>query len=321
MNQELLFRYFNDSVTQEELCQIEEWLDSGQQARNEFEAAHALYNVLLLRNDELVLDSVVGKEKSKMTFSPVWSRIFRYAAAVAVVVLTGFGGMMLEKEVTYQRMSSQMNVIEVPDGKMMAMTLPDGSRIHLNGGSTLKYPMVFKRDQRRVSLEGEALFEVTHDKNHPFIVEGYATEVEVLGTKFNVHSDSDNGHFTTTLVDGKVKVSTMGEHRDQVILNPDEMVRFVNNRLVVTKVSAKDAICWTDGFISLCDADFKEVLCRLESMYGVDIVVERDTMPELGFLGGKIKVSEGLDFALRILQTGGTFTYEKDNNSNTIIIR
>lgn len=271
-----------------------------------------------------VLKSVEDVSKSRMTVPsklPVWRKIMRYAAVIAAVIVTRFGGMLIERESSYRKMTAQVNVVEVPAGQRMAMTLPDGTEIHLNGGSRLEYPLVFDRKQRRVKLSGEALLEVSHDKEHPFVVETFASEIEVLGTKFNVHADKDNGHFSTTLVNGKVKVSTIGENSEQVVLRPDESVRIVDNHLVVSKVSADDATLWTDGFISLKNTDFEELICRLESMYGVKIVIERETMPEVGFVGGKIKVSEGLDFALRLLQRGSGFTYEKDSDTNTVIIR
>lgn len=327
MTDEILFRYFSDKATEEEIRQIEDWLDADLAHQHEFDAAHSLFAAMVLRGDELKsIGSLAAADSADVSAVlpgkvPVWRRAMRYAAAVAVMLVTGLSGMLAEREVTYHRMTSQVNVIEVPAGQMMAMTLPDGTEIHLNGGSRLEYPMVFAREQRRVKLSGEALLEVSHDVKHPFVVETFASEIEVLGTKFNVHADEEDGYFSTTLVNGKVRVSTIGEDREQVVLSPDEKVRMVDNHLVVSRVSAADAISWTDGFINLKDVDFEELVCRLESMYRVNIVIERDTMPEVHFVSGKIRVSEGLDIALRILQRGGDFTYEKDSDSNTVVIR
>lgn len=324
MTDEILFRYFNDIATAEEVRLIESWLDADPAHQQEFDAAHALYDVVVLRKDDLKMasgKSVSEKHIGEPVKLPLWRKVVRYAAAAVVVVLAGFAGVMGEREHSYRKMTAQINVVEVPAGQMMAMTLPDGTEIHLNGGSRLEYPMVFARKQRRVKLSGEALLEVFHDEKHPFVVETFASEIEVLGTKFNVHADEEDGYFSTTLVSGKVRVCTIGEDREQVVLSPDEKVRMVDNHLVVSRVSSADAISWTDGFINLKDVCFEELMRQFEAMYGVDIVIERGTIPEIHFVSGKIRVSEGLDFALNILQRGSSFTYVKDNRANTVTIR
>ena len=203
----------------------------------------------------------------------------------------------------------------------MSITLNDGTQVQLNGNSRIEYPVVFARDQRRVKISGEAFLEVTHDENHPFVVETFASEVEVLGTRFNVYTDESLGHFATTLVNGKVRVTTNDETAEQVVLSPNEMVRLMDNHLVVTRVDAEDMISWTEGYINLADNDFEALMHRFENAYGVKIVIDRKTMPKVGYQSGKIRVSEGVNFALRLLQKECGFTYTEDYETNTITIR
>lgn len=316
MKDDLLFKYFNNKATEEEMRQIGDWLDADASNRKEFDTAHTLFNIMQLSSDR-VTGALAEKKIVEM---PKWRKAVKYAAAIAIIAVAGVTGMFVEKEVTYRNMSAQVNVIEVPAGQRMAMTLQDGTEIHLNGGSRMEYPLVFDRKQRRIKLSGEAFFDVSHDDRHPFVVETFASEVEVLGTKFNVHADEEKGHFSTTLLCGKVRV-TMGDSGQQVVLNPDESAEIVGDKLVVSAVSAHDAVCWKDGYISLKDVDFEELMCRIESMYDVNIVIDRKDHPEISFVGGKIRVAEGLDFALRILQSGSDFTYEIDRSTNTVYIR
>lgn len=321
MTDELLFKYFSNEASAEEVAQIEQWLDEDPARQSEFDSAHYLFNAMILHSDELSKMTIPGALEKTSRKSKVRRLVYRYAAAAAAVVIAGLSGVFVEREINYNKMTAQTNVLEVPAGQRMSVTLSDGTQVQLNGNTRLEYPVIFSRKQRNVKLSGEAFFEVTHDEKHPFIVETFASKVEVLGTRFNVYADKASEHFSTALVDGKVRVTTNDETAEQVVLAPDEMVRFVNNHLVVTKVDAENLISWTEGYINLADTDFESLMHRFENVYGVKIVIERETMPEIGYKSGKIRVSEGVNFALKLLQHECKFTYTENYETNTITIR
>lgn len=321
MTDELLFRYFSNEASAEEVAQIEQWLDEDPARQSEFDSAHYLFNAMILHSDELSKMTTPGALEKTSRKSKVRRLVYRYAAAAAAVVIAGLSGVFVEREINYNKMTAQTNVLEVPAGQRMSVTLSDGTQVQLNGNSRIEYPVIFSRKQRNVKLSGEAFFEVTHDEKHPFIVETFASKVEVLGTRFNVYANETSKHFSTALVDGKVKVTTNDETAEQVVLAPDEMVRFVNNHLVVTKVDAENLISWTEGYVNLADTDFESLMHRFENVYGVKIVIERETMPEIGYKSGKIRVSEGVNFALKLLQHECKFTYTENYETNTITIR
>lgn len=321
MTDELLFRYFSNEASAEEVAQIEQWLDEDPARQSEFDSAHYLFNAMILHSDELSKMTTPGALEKTSRKSKVRRLVYRYAAAAAAVVIAGLSGVFVEREINYNKMTAQTNVLEVPAGQRMSITLSDGTQVQLNGNTRLEYPVIFSRKQRNVKLSGEAFFEVTHDEKHPFIVETFASKVEVLGTRFNVYADEASEYFSTALVDGKVKVTTNDETAEQVVLAPDEMVKFVNNHLVVTKVDAENLISWTEGYVNLADTDFASLMHRFENVYGVKIVIERETMPEIGYKSGKIRVSEGVNFALKLLQHECKFTYTENYETNTITIR
>lgn len=321
MTDELLFRYFSNEASAEEVAQIEQWLDEDQARQSEFDSAHYLFNAMILHSDELSKMTTPGALEKTSRKSKVRRLVYRYAAAAAAVVIAGLSGVFVEREINYNKMTAQTNVLEVPAGQRMSVTLSDGTQVQLNGNSRIEYPVIFSRKQRNVKLSGEAFFEVKHDERHPFIVETFASKVEVLGTRFNVYADEASEYFSTALVDGKVKVTTNDETAEQVVLAPDEMVKFVNNHLVVTKVDAENLISWTEGYVNLADTDFASLMHRFENVYGVKIVIERETMPEIGYKSGKIRVSEGVNFALKLLQHECKFTYTENYETNTITIR
>lgn len=321
MTDELLFRYFSNEASAEEVAQIEQWLEEDPARQSEFDSAHYLFNAMILHSDELSKMTTPGALEKTSRKSKVRRLVYRYAAAAAAVVIAGLSGVFVEREINYNKMTAQTNVLEVPAGQRMSVTLSDGTQVQLNGNSRIEYPVIFSRKQRNVKLSGEAFFEVKHDERHPFIVETFASKVEVLGTRFNVYADEASEYFSTALVDGKVKVTTNDETAEQVVLAPDEMVKFVNNHLVVTKVDAENLISWTEGYVNLADTDFESLMHRFENVYGVKIVIERETMPEIGYKSGKIRVSEGVNFALKLLQHECKFTYTENYETNTITIR
>lgn len=321
MTDELLFKYFSNEASAEEVAQIEQWLEEDPARQSEFDSAHYLFNAMILHSDELSKMTTPGALEKTSRKSKVRRLLYRYAAAAAAVVIAGLSGVFVEREINYNKMTAQTNVLEVPACQRMSVTLSDGTQVQLNGNSRIEYPVIFSRKQRNVKLSGEAFFEVKHDERHPFIVETFASKVEVLGTRFNVYADEASEYFSTALVDGKVKVTTNDETAERVVLAPDEMVRFVNNHLVVTKVDAENLISWTEGYVNLADTDFASLMHRFENVYGVKIVIERETMPEIGYKSGKIRVSEGVNFALKLLQNECDFTYTEDYETNTITIR
>lgn len=321
MTDELLFKYFSNEASADEVAQIEQWLEEDPARQSEFDSAHYLFNAMILHSDELSKMTTPGALEKTSRKSKVRRLVYRYAAAAAAVVIAGLSGVFVEREINYNKMTAQTNVLEVPAGQRMSVTLSDGTQVQLNGNSRIEYPVIFSRKQRNVKLSGEAFFEVKHDERHPFIVETFASKVEVLGTRFNVYADEASEYFSTALVDGKVKVTTNDETAEQVVLAPDEMVKFVNNHLVVTKVDAENLISWTEGYVNLADTDFASLMHRFENVYGVKIVIERETMPEIGYKSGKIRVSEGVNFALKLLQHECKFTYTENYETNTITIR
>lgn len=338
MTDELLYRYFRNEVSARETEQIEKWLAADPSHQKEFDAAHMLFNVMAVqetgyeeRKDVLSsqLHDARDRARSSASAQKGWSRhvllrtVSAAAAAVLAVIAAGYAGMRLGQGNAYEQMSAKSTVINVPAGDKMTISLQDGTEIQLNGGSTLEYPVLFAQSDRRVRLSGEAYLDVAKDPERPFIVETYASEIEVLGTRFNVLADEANRVFSTVLVSGKVKVTTVGSEADeyeQVILNPDEKAMIVDNHLVVSKVISGDEVSWKDGYINLRGVGFEELMARFERMYGTDILIARDDIPEVGYLSGKIKVSEGIDFALHLLQEGCDFTYVKDERTGSIII-
>ena len=152
------------------------------------------------------------------------------------------------------------NTITVPAGQHIDVQLPDGTKVCMNALSELHYPTFFIGRERKVQLKGEAFFDVSHDRKHPFVVETYACDVEVLGTKFNVKARSEDGEFVASLVEGKVRVTDRFNSNNQVELHPREQVTHLNGRLILGRIPEHEGFLWREGLIAFRDASFGDLL-------------------------------------------------------------
>ncbi len=161
------------------------------------------------------------------------------------------------------------------------MVLADGTEIWLNSCSSLEFPARFSGDERRVRLlSGEAYFEVAKNAGKPFIVEAQGKEVRVLGTAFDV--DIYEGEFATTLVTGKVEVST-GEK--EYLLSPSMQLRMADGRTELRKVKAEDFAAWKDGVLVFRKQRLEKVLAALARWYDIEVFFQKEELKDLHFTG------------------------------------
>lgn len=312
MQDEVIYRYLTGKCSPEEEQQIQEWYQQDpENHQRDIDRVRLVFESVLVHQ---VIGAVERRPKRIWTLR----KAARYAAGIAAGLLLFAGGLYWMRSHTYGEMSSQYTAVAIPAGQRVSLDLADGTHVWLNSGSRMEYPVVFDRKARRVRVSGEAMFEVTHDADRPFIVETFASEIEVLGTKFNVVADESRSLFSSTLLEGKVKV-TSGEQ--QVILQPDEVVSLVNGHLRVSHNDDPVAMLWTEGILSMKGVSFEELMARFERIYDVKIVYECEKIPTIEFASGKIRVSDGIDHALRVLQHVADFSYEWDEEHRVIRIK
>lgn len=159
-------------------------------------------------------------------------------------------------------------------GTREQITLPDGSTVWLNAGSTLIYPSSFLASERMVHLIGEGFFEVKKDPLHPFIVDTRYLKMEVLGTSFNVSAYPEDVTMHTTLQTGAVKVNVRGDSVSYY-LRPDEQLVYTPGSQTVEKlhVHASDYSDWRLGGLFFNNTSFEEVIRTLRRTYGIKIYV------------------------------------------------
>ncbi|TDP03993.1 FecR family protein [Flavobacterium sp. 245] len=176
------------------------------------------------------------------------------------------------------------NTIKIPYGKKFRLQLSDGTFVHLNSGTTLKYPIKFiAGENRQVFLDGEAFFDVAKDKKHPFIVNADNLNVRVLGTHFNVSNYPEDALTDVVLVEGSVGMYNSNEEFDafkNTILKPGFKGSFNKEN---AKISTKPVITdiytsWINGGLTFRNMSFKNIITKLERRYNVTIVNKNEKL-------------------------------------------
>ena len=287
MEKELLHRFFDGRASVEEEKQVLDWIDRDPANRRELLAERRLFDSMLM-----LADPGRTTRKPKVLTLPRWTReVLKYAAVILVVA--GAGGIYVSR--MYDKFLLTGNTITVPAGQHIDVQLPDGTKVCMNALSELHYPTFFIGR------------------------ETYACDVEVLGTKFNVKARSEDGEFVASLVEGKVRVTDRFNSNNQVELHPREQVTHLNGRLILGRIPEHEGFLWREGLIAFRDASFGDLLDEFEKYYGVKIEVRRQDMPTNLFTG-KIRISEGIDHALWVLQQSADFQYTRNELKDMIYI-
>lgn len=213
------------------------------------------------------------------------------------------------------------NTLRVPYGKRFQIQLSDNSFVHLNAGSSLRYPVQFiKGKPREVFLEGEGYFRISKNKENPFIVRTNKIQTEVFGTEFNISSYTDDKNTKVVLVEGSIGVFDNGNRFDPkhgVKLEPNQMASTsLQNTIEVSLVNTRNHISWIDGTLTFQKEDFGTIVKKLERHYNVSITNNYKYLEHKKFTG-KFDI-ESIEQILNAFQKTNNFHYTINNN--TIII-
>lgn len=224
---------------------------------------------------------------------------------VPVGIVTGDQGIQLNKtingELIYSKESQsapKVNTIVIPWGGQYRLQLADGTKVWLNAATTLKYPTSFiGMRERRVELSGEAYFEVSRDKNKPFIVKTRKQEVTVLGTHFNVNAYRDDNKTVTSLEEGLILVKDGGSMKT---VTPGQQAISINTRLVIQPANLKVALAWKNDKMSFQDTGIDDVMKQISRWYNV-IVEYQGVIPD-DKITGTISRNSNLSSVLKMLE-------------------
>lgn len=195
--------------------------------------------------------------------------------------------------------SAQYNTLSNPRGSSVVdITLSDGTRVWLNAGSSLTYPMAFSGRERKVQISGEGYFEVAHNANMPFKVTKANMEVAVLGTHFNVNAYDDESLIKVTLLEGSVKTS-LG-NREAVILKPGQQAQVASTIKVLKQVNLEKEMAWKQGMFRFENTNIEEIMRQVARWYNVEVEFRGD-VSNLNF-GGSVSRQANISELLKRLE-------------------
>ena len=214
--------------------------------------------------------------------------VFQSGSQVSLTDSTAFEQVVGQytMEDTDEETKMEYNTIIVPRGGEYSLALADGTRIKMNSDSKLIFPHKFNGKERRVRLEGEALFDVEKDSEHPFIVETAKGDVHVLGTLFNINVYPDEDIVQTTLVEGRVVFKGKGMLQN-VELFPGEQVTYnmKSGESHVEEVNTKVYVGWAEGKWLIEGKRLEDIMKQLSRWYDVEVFYKNPEAKELVFTG------------------------------------
>ncbi len=193
------------------------------------------------------------------------------------------------------------NTLNNPRGsKVIDMMLSDGTHVWLNTGSSITYPVAFTGRERKVTITGEAYFEVTYNAAMPFSVSKGEAIVTVLGTHFNVNAYDDETDIKITLLEGSVKVNT---RNSEGLLKPGQQAQVSSSIKVIDDADIEQVTAWKNGSFYFNNTDIKTIMRQVSRWYNVEIVYEGETVETL--FGGVVSRKENISQLLKLLEATG----------------
>lgn len=313
MNKELIEKYCSNCCTEEELSSVLAWFEESAKTS---EGKSLLYKIWeevpdedsnLDLNFDLLLDRIhheVNLTQSKKLLQISDQNLIKYkrrenflkilmrAAAILMLPVLGFGLYISFKYQSVRHVQTYAyqayyEVLSSVDA-ITKVTLPDGSNVWLNHGSSLKYPSMFHGNNRSVELKGEGYFEVVHNSKIPFMVKAGDIQIKALGTTFNIIAYPDEDRIETSLINGRVvlqRTEPSGKEIPLFIMKPTDLAIFQkSNKEISTRTINDDRyFSWKDGKLVFNKEPMDEVVKKLSRWFNVDIQLNDPELNELTY--------------------------------------
>lgn len=258
-----------------------------------------------------------GAQPKAKTFRLGW---IKYAAAVLLMVVTV--GYLSYKGGQNEIQSSFGDiVIATPQGSRTQLSLPDGSKVWLNAGSSISYSQGFGYIDRLVNLVGEGYFEVAHNEKLPLSVVSENVCVKVLGTKFNFRDYPTDAEAIVSLTEGSVAMCSNKNPDEGQLLKPGQRatVDKESGRIHVESYEVANSMKWTNGRLLFDGEPLPDIVKTLERSYNVKITIADCNLRKLRFYGDFIRQEQTLVEVLDALESTGKLRYER-NGKNVILL-
>ncbi len=209
------------------------------------------------------------------------------------------------------------NTLSTPMGGQYQLSLPDGSRVWLNSGSSIRFPTAFIGKERIIELKGEAFFDIRENKKMPFIVRtNNSMDIRVLGTQFNVMAYDDEKNINTTLLEGSVQIL---KESGTAFLEPGQAA-ILNKGTGKIKVAAADieeAVAWKNGFFIFSNENIESIMRKVSRWYNVEVDYQGN-LSNKDFVG-TISRDKNISEILKMLELTGAIHFKVDGRRVTVM--
>jgi len=271
------------------------------------------------------LQEVLGMRAAHKSVTPARIKLWRYVAACALFIGVAWIFLHRFRDVPPAETLPPPSYchIKVPENSRTELMLPDSTIVCLNGGTELTYDTHFTlRNERNVTLKGEAYFKVRKHAEKTFIVRTDGLYVKVLGTTFNVSSYADRPDISVSLVEGSVQVLPEANASKAVVLAPDQQAVYnkADRSMTIRQVNADSHIVWATQRLKFTNEALSHILKAIEKQYGVKIHC-RTNQTDKEFFTGSIDLTMPLDVVLSYLDVDHKFRWKRNHDTITVYDR
>lgn len=312
--------FLNDSLDAEGHAALRRWIKEAPENRTYFHDTVSIWKAagIISNTDGFDVEKAIGrfkKESKPANRIDYYRRALRISAVAIILLLCGISSLFFLWQ--SERIASEVveeykeYMVEVPDGAKSKITFPDGSVVWLNAGSKVKYDSNFAKESRNVHLSGEGYFEVSKNKELPFVVNTGKLTVNVLGTKFNLKSYEEDSEVKVTLKEGAVKVGDFPTDAAPVVLEPNQRFTFKKADLTmsVDSVDASHIENWRNGAMTFEKVSLEDITKELKRQYDIPVRIENESLKKIVYYSD-FQENVTVEKVLEILSSGNKFRYE-----------
>lgn len=301
------------TISEEESMFLDDWIEQSIENRRLYSEQKKLWNLFEIHQKVQRIDERRAYQKiSNQIFSRKRINFLGWMQRVAAILLLPVIAMSVfyfySEQTSHNQFTTVYNTVETPLGMRSSLTLPDGTKVWLNAGSSISYPVLFARGSRTISLTGEAYFEVKKDKSWPFVVSTKDMNIMVSGTTFNCNAYPENDQVQTVLVEGEVTLVNQSS-TELATMHPGELATFnsSNQQITKTKTDLQKYVAWKSGKLMFRDDKMNKVVEKLERWYNVEFEIEDHEIANYVYTA--TFVDESLDQVLKMLTLSAPIRY------------
>lgn len=309
--------FLTGTISTEDHAALRKWIKQDIRYKKYFHDAVVIWKATAIDSNEAGFDVnkaiTLFEKESKAPVNLYFYKLALRISSVAVVFLVCTITTLFFLKQTEQTVTDDYKeyIVEVPAGAKSKITFPDGSTVWLNAGSKVTYNSNFAKESRNIELSGEGYFEVTKNEKLPFVVNTEKLAVQVLGTKFNLKSYTEDEVVKVVLKEGAIKVGDFRTKVNPVLLKPNQQLTLQKsgNLVSIDSIDASHIENWRNGTMVFDEVSLEEIAKELKRLYNIPIQIENDKLKDIVYYSD-FQENTTVEKTLEILSSGNKFRYE-----------